>query len=50
MQQFSRVKENKEWSGNEPEKKQYKDTSTRVALRIIDQGVAQEMILTLINY
>jgi hypothetical protein len=25
-------KENKEWSGNEPEKKQYEDTSTRVAL------------------
>jgi hypothetical protein len=26
------LKENKEWSGNEPEKKQYKDTSTRIAL------------------
>jgi hypothetical protein len=30
--QAATVKENKEWSGNEPEKKQYKDTSTRVAL------------------
>jgi hypothetical protein len=44
----SPVKEKKEWSGNEPEKKQYKDTSTGCS-RIIDQGVAQEMTLTLIN-